>query len=69
MMKVMDAIGSISVLQGMQVQQEVAYAVAAKTLDAARQQGAAAIQLIEAAGQVGQSAGADGLGAQVDVKA
>ena len=64
----MDMISSISGMQSMQIRREVAYAVAAKTLDAARQQGAAAIQLLQAAAEVGSGGGSPhGVGDRIDV--
>lgn len=43
-----------------QLKQQVGYAVARKSLDAAKQQGQAAIQLLESAAQVSRQAAAAG---------
>lgn len=46
---------SFSAIKQSQTQSQVSYAVAGKQLDATRQQGDAAVQLIEAAANVGKS--------------
>lgn len=68
----MDLINTISGLQQTQTAQAIQVSVAKKALDAQRQQGAAAIQLIEAAGGTGGPgdalvAKATGLGGRIDV--
>lgn len=61
-------------LAGVRLGNEISYRVAAKTLDAARDQGAAVLQLLDAAADVGKGQGsvtlgaiASGLGQNLDV--
>ena len=59
---------AISIKQ-IETSNSISVAVARKTLDAQKQQGEAAIQLLEAAAQTGQGGvSPDGLGAAVDVR-
>ena len=51
------AIGSVVAAKDAAVKTEIAYAVQAKALDAVRQQGDAATQLVEQAAQLGKSLG------------
>jgi hypothetical protein len=68
----MDLTSGIVGLKQSQLASRVQFAVARKILDQQEQQGAAAVQLIEAAAQTGAAAGdqlvaaATGLGANVD---
>ena len=48
---------------------QISIAVARKAIDAQKQEGEAAIQLLEAAAKTAPGASPDGLGAQVDVAA
>ena len=71
----MDLVSSVSGLQQAQVLSQVQYAVAGKILDQQRSDGAAAVQLIEAATAGANRAGdqlvaaATGLGGTLDVRA
>lgn len=51
-----------------QLKEQIGYAVARKSLDAAKQQGQAALTLLDAAAQVGQQASEPGKGTQVDIR-
>lgn len=65
----MDIAALATSIKQIETSNSISVAVARKTLDAQRQQGDAAIQLLEAAAQTGQSgASPDGLGAAIDVR-
>jgi hypothetical protein len=69
----MDLVSAFSGMQQAKLASQVQYAVAAKTMDMQRMEGAAAVQLIQAAtsgaGQAGDAmvAAATGLGGSLDV--
>lgn len=56
-MNINSLISSQSQLQAAVVRQQVGIAVAAKALDASKQQGKAAVQLLETASQIGKAVG------------
>jgi hypothetical protein len=65
----MDIASLATSLKQADVSNQISVAVARKTLDAQKQEGDAAIQLLEAAKQSAPGASPDGIGARVDVAA